>query len=107
MTSIIPYLLLANFSGLALEYLFRIGYFSSYVGGLWAIIPLAIALEYGIYGAMTKASSYIIAWGTFAAFSYFLRVGLNCFVLKEQFNLGIALGLLLVLVGGMLIGKYS
>lgn len=105
--AIVPYLLLANFSAIALEYLFRTGYFTSYIAGLWAIIPLALSLEYGIYGAMTKASSYIIAWGAFAVFSYFLRVGLNCLILKEPFNLGIGLGLLMVLAGGILIGKYS
>ncbi len=99
----IIYSFLANLGAIALEYLYRLGFFSSFWKALPFILPVAIAIQFGLYGAFSKAPSYLLAWAVFFTGNAILRSLVSFVLLNEPVEIVKILGLVLIGLGAYLI----
>jgi predicted ABC-type sugar transport system permease subunit len=92
------YNLIANFSVIALEGIYRKGVFPNFLASLPYIWLLVIITQWGLFSTFKLAPNYFLAAATFSLINLVLRIGMNNFILHEPFTIktGIALGLLLI-----------
>ena len=95
--------LLANLAALTLEWIYRARVFPSWWDGWWVMLPLAAAVQVGLFYSFRSAPSLLVAWSTFFLVNAALRLFLSYQVLKEPLTPGITLGLVLVIIGALLL----